>query len=72
VIPNSNPTANKIRYYAHFLMVALYLALGLLFLFTDIAVETFPANRTPIGIAFIIYGLFRMIMTIQKIRKLNS
>jgi hypothetical protein len=52
-------------------MVALYFALGLLFLFTDIASETFPANRQPIGIVFLIYGLFRMIVTIQKIRKLN-
>jgi hypothetical protein len=53
-------------------MVAVYLALGLLFLFTDIAVESFPANRKPIGIAFLVYAVFRTIMTIQKIRKLNS
>lgn len=50
-------------------MVAVYLALGLLFLFTDIAADTFPANRKPIGIVFLIYGLFRMVMIIQKIRK---
>jgi hypothetical protein len=53
-------------------MVAVYLALGLLFLFTDIAGQMFPMNRTPVGIIFIIYGLFRLIVTIQKIRKLNS
>ncbi|HEX8515229.1 MAG TPA: hypothetical protein VF868_03445 [Bacteroidia bacterium] len=52
-------------------MVALYFALGLLFLFTDIAIDTFPENRRPIGIVFIIYGLFRMIVTIQKLRKLK-
>jgi hypothetical protein len=53
-------------------MVALYLALGLLFLFTDIAENIFPANRTPIGIVFISYGLFRMVITIRKIKKLNE
>jgi uncharacterized protein with PQ loop repeat len=53
-------------------MVVFYLALGLLFLFTDIAFDTFPANRAPIGIVFIIYGLFRLIITIRKIQKLNQ
>jgi hypothetical protein len=52
-------------------MVAVYFALGLLFFFTDIAFDTFPANRKPIGIVFIVYGFFRLILTIQKIRKLN-
>jgi len=71
VISDSNPSVNKIRYYIHFLMVAVYLALGLLFLFTDIAIETFPANRQPIGIIFIAYGLFRTVATIYKLRKLK-
>jgi hypothetical protein len=53
-------------------MVAVYLALGLLFLFTDIAENIFPANRTPIGIVFLSYGLFRMITTIRKIKKADQ
>jgi len=53
-------------------MVAVYLALGLLFLFTDIAIDRFSVNRTPVGIGFLIYGLFRMIITIQKIRKADQ
>jgi hypothetical protein len=53
-------------------MVVLYIALGLLFLTTDIAEETFPSNRKAIGIVFIIYGAFRAILTIQKIRKIDK
>lgn len=50
-------------------MVAVYLALGLLFLFTDIAIETFPAYRKPIGATMLIYGVVRTILTIQKNKK---
>lgn len=50
-------------------MVTVYLALGLLFLFTDVAINAFPSNRKPIGIIFLVYGSFRLILTLQKIRK---
>ena len=53
-------------------MVAVYWALGLLFLFTDLGSTMFPANRTPVGIILLVYGIFRLVVTIQKIRKLNS
>ena len=69
VFSDSNPSANKIRYYSNFIMVVIYVALGLLFLFTDIALETFPQNRIAIGIVFIVYAAFRTLLTIQKIRK---
>lgn len=71
MIADSNPSVNKIRYYIQFLMVAVYLALGLLFLFTDIAISTFPENRQPAGIVFVVYGLFRLGATIYKLRKLK-
>jgi hypothetical protein len=72
VFTDSNSSASKIRYYSNFIMVAFYLALGLLFLFTEIAIDIFPENRVPIGIVFICYGLFRTGMTIWKIKKLNQ
>jgi len=50
-------------------MVTVYLAVGLLFLFTDIGTDTFPSNRKPIGIVFLVYGTFRGILTVQKIRR---
>jgi len=63
---NSNPSVNKIRYYSGFVMVAVYLTLGLLFLFTDIAIDIFPAYRKPIGATMVVYGIVRIILAIQK------
>jgi|GEM_PF-1476572 len=71
VISGSNST-NKLRYYIQFFMVGVYLALGLLFLFTDIGFDLFPANRTPVGIILIVYASFRVILIVQKIRKADK
>lgn len=63
---NSNPSVNKIRYYSSFIMVVVYLGLGLLFLFTDIAIDTFPEYRKPIGTTMLIYAVIRTFLTIKK------
>jgi hypothetical protein len=47
-------------------MVAVYLALGLLFFFTDIAYNTFPNYRKEIGFTMMIYSIVRLVMTIKK------
>lgn len=47
-------------------MVAVYLALGLLFFFTDIGAETFPAYRKEIGFAMLVYSVVRLVLTISK------
>ena len=47
-------------------MVAIYLVIGLLFLFSDIAIETFPFYRTSLGIIFTIYAGFRLFMILKK------
>ena len=65
---NSNPTINKIRYYSTFLMVAIYLALGLLFLFTDIGIDKFPNYRIEIGVVMLVYGAIRTFTTMRKIK----
>ncbi|HRG51821.1 MAG TPA: hypothetical protein PLL00_03220 [Bacteroidia bacterium] len=65
---NSNPTVNKIRYYSVFLMVAIYIALGLLFLFTDIAVDKFPAYRKEIGAVMLVYAAIRTFSTVRRIK----
>ena len=69
MLSDSNPLVNKIRYYFGFGMVALYLVIGLLFLFSDIAIQTFPLYRTGVGILFIIYAGFRLFVTIRKQRQ---
>ena len=62
----SNPAVNNIRYYSNFLMIAVYVALGLLFFFTDIAIETFPNYRKELGVTMLVYSFVRTIMTIRK------
>ena len=50
-------------------MVALYLGIGLLFLFTDIAIETFPAYRGPVGGLLVVYAGFRMYSIIKRYKQ---
>jgi len=69
VYSESNPLKNKIRYYSGFIMVALYLGIGLLFLFTDIAIETFPAYRGPVGGLLVVYAGFRMYSIIKRYKQ---
>lgn len=63
---DNNPLTNKIRFYSGFIMIALYLAIGLLFLFTDIAIQTFPVYREPVGGLLIVYAGFRGYSIIRK------
>ena len=47
-------------------MIAVYVALGLLFFFTDIAIETFPNYRKELGMTMLVYSVVRTIMTIRQ------
>jgi hypothetical protein len=62
----NNPLINKIRFYFSFLMVLIYLAFGSVFLFSDIAIQTFPVYREPIGGLLIVYACFRLYSIIKK------
>ncbi|MBA3970548.1 MAG: hypothetical protein H0X46_00060 [Bacteroidetes bacterium] len=57
---------NNIRYYSNFVMIAVYLGLGLLFFFTEIAINTFPNYRKELGITMMVYAVIRTIMIIRK------
>ncbi len=50
-------------------MVAIYISLGLLFLVTDFAIDTFPGYRKEIGGIFLIYALIRLILQYYKIKR---
>ena len=63
---NSNSVIIKVRYYSNFIMIALYLILGLLFLFSKIAIEVFPIYREAIGGLLISYTFFRMYLILKK------
>ena len=53
-------------------MIAVYIAVGLLLIFSNILMDYVPEKRTVLGSVFIIYACFRTMMTVQKIRKLNN
>jgi hypothetical protein len=59
----------QIRYYSNYIMAAIYISLGLLFLFTDIATDAFPAYRKILGCVLIGYGSLRTYLNIKKIRQ---
>ncbi len=63
---------NKISHYFGFAMVAVYVALGLLFLFTDISIEIFPEYRTQVGITMILYAIYRTYTIYKKVKKTNK
>ena len=50
-------------------MIAVYLGLGLLFFFTDIASNTFPSYRQELGATMLIYSVIRTFLVIRKHRK---
>ena len=50
-------------------MVALYLALGLLFFFTDIALDTFPNYRKELGVTMMVYSVIRTVMNVRRIKR---
>ncbi len=66
---DSNSLLNKIRYYSSFIMAAIYLVIGLLFLFSDTAINTFPNYRLQFSTALLVYGSFRLYSTIKKIKQ---
>ena len=50
-------------------MVAIYIALGLLFLFSDIGTESFPAYRKEVGCVMIVYAAIRIVLSRQKFKR---
>jgi heme A synthase len=72
VIENSNSTVKNILHYFNFLMIAMYVTLGLLFLFTQVAIEILPEHRQAMGVVFIVYSVIRATLLIRKIKKTSE
>lgn len=67
-----NPLGNKIRYYSNFIMVAVYLSVGLLFLCSDIGIDTFPEYRKGVGITMVVYAIIRFFLTRHKYKNISE
>jgi hypothetical protein len=62
---------NRLSHYFGFAMVAVYVALGLLFLFTDAAAEIFPLYRKALGAVMLVYASYRSYTIYKKIKNSN-
>ena len=60
-----NNTVREVLYYFSFLMVLVYIGIGLMFMFSSFLTEMIPSNRALIGGIFILYGIFRLYMLIR-------
>jgi hypothetical protein len=61
----------KVLDYFYLLMAFVYILLGAVFIFTSVAVDSFPLYRTPVGILLITYALFRFYTGTKKLKQKN-
>jgi uncharacterized membrane protein HdeD (DUF308 family) len=59
----------KIMIYFGFFMVALYAGLGILFLFFPVFTYLPPNIKGVFGAFFLLYGIFRLVRLIQKVKE---
>lgn len=57
---------NKIRFYSVFLLLAFYIGVGLVFIFTDIWADLLPKSRFLIGIILILWGILRFYVAYKR------
>jgi hypothetical protein len=57
---------NRLRFYLSFLLLAFYLFIGTLFLFTNTWIDLLPQGRIIIGITLILFGLLRFYVAYRR------
>ena len=62
---DKNKTLRNVVYYFGWAMVGLYIVFGLMLACTNILVEVIPNNRIIIGVALVLYGIFRLYFTMR-------
>lgn len=55
----------KVAKWFGLLMVPVYVGIGCLFIFSSAMLDLVPTNRNMIGVVFIIYGMFRLYMSLR-------
>jgi len=59
-------TYNRIRFYLSFVLLGFYLAVGGMFLFTEIWADLLPKGRYTIGIVLILFGGIRFYIAYRR------
>jgi hypothetical protein len=57
---------NKIRFYSGYLLLAFYLTVGILFIFTEMWADLIPKGRALIGISLILWGVLRFYVAYRR------
>lgn len=57
---------NRLRFYLSFLLLAFYLTIGILFLFTDTWKDLLPKGRGLIGIVLVLFGVLRFYIAYRR------
>jgi hypothetical protein len=57
---------NKLRLYVSFLLLAFYLIVGFLFLFSDIWADLIPKGRVAIGLILVLFGGLRFYIAYRR------
>lgn len=57
---------NKTRYYLSFVLFAFYMAIGCMFLFSNIWSDFFPKGRAIIGIILILFSVMRFYIAYRR------
>jgi hypothetical protein len=60
---------NGLRFYISFLLLAFYLVVGFLFLFTDMWIDLIPQGRLLIGILLMLFGAVRFYIAYRRYKK---
>ena len=58
--------SNKLRFYLSFLLLAFYIVIGYLFLFTDVWADLLPKGRNTVGIVLFLFGAFRFYIAYRR------
>lgn len=57
---------NRARFYFSFLLLAFYLVVGFLFLFTEVWSDLLPKARFTIGIILVLFGVLRFYVSYRR------
>ena len=63
---------NKLRFYFSFLLLAFYLTLGFLFLFSETWVDMIPKGRAVIGLILVLFAALRFYVAYRRYKYKNT
>jgi hypothetical protein len=63
---------NTFRFYSSYLLLAFYIVIGILFLFTDKWIDMISSGRKTIGTVIVLFGLLRFYIAYRRYKKKHA